>query len=398
LKKLLSFFMAPIPKDLFPTFQKEMDQVTFQRGRLVSIAIIAIECIMMILSLLLHGTMAFESPNKEYFSMYVIMLVVMIAYQFMQPIVTRLLVSNRIAGVIWVLVFTWFILEWSAGITFLDVKNGGQHTVYIVALLAISVITLFKPYASMILYISAHVPFVIVLILYGSRGNNLFGDLVNTSIMAVLSWLAARLLYTYQAKFWLNRHTIEIQNKELEGINIKLEEANREMSRLYHTDALTGTFNRFKLVEVLENEWDRCKRHKLPISVIMLDVDYFKQFNDQYGHLEGDSCIIRVAEVMKTHAKRASEIVARFGGDEFLILLPHVDSKRVAEIAEQVRKSVELLMIPNEASPKQKFITVSLGTASCIPDTAHSVDDFIRWADIALYQAKNQGRNRVANM
>lgn len=185
--------------------------------------------------------------------------------------------------------------------------------------------------------------------------------------------------------------------KELE---LQLEEANRELAVLASTDTLTGLANRRRLNEMLQLEWRRAVRHKTPLSLVMIDIDHFKAFNDQYGHQAGDICLTRLSAVVRGAAKRPGDLAARFGGEELLLLLPETDISGAQKVAEQVRQTIMALGMPNPGNlAGDGWVTASLGVSCVRPTTGEVVEDgiaaLIRCADNALYQAKSEGRNCV---
>jgi diguanylate cyclase (GGDEF)-like protein len=141
----------------------------------------------------------------------------------------------------------------------------------------------------------------------------------------------------------------------------------------------------------------RGQRSKQPLSLIMLDVDHFKDYNDHYGHLTGDGCLQHVATAITESVKRAQDMVCRFGGEEFVVLLPETDQQGAEVLAEKIRKTVEDLAIAHTKSSAAECVTISLGIASLNPADNSSPRDLIQIADDALYKAKNNGRNCVAS-
>ncbi|WP_203140534.1 sensor domain-containing diguanylate cyclase [Marinobacter mangrovi] len=179
----------------------------------------------------------------------------------------------------------------------------------------------------------------------------------------------------------------------------QLEASRRELYRLSRTDPLTGLANRRYFTEVREQEGRRAQRSGEPISVLMIDVDYFKAYNDQYGHSQGDRCLVRLAEVFRHQCARAGELSVRLGGEEFAILLPTIDAEEALAVADRVRKAVFDLAIPHDGSPLG-WVTVSIGCATWFGDYGAGAmdtvfDRMMRDADHALYRAKEHGRNRV---
>ena len=136
-------------------------------------------------------------------------------------------------------------------------------------------------------------------------------------------------------------------------------------------------------------------REQQPLSLILCDVDYFKRYNDTYGHLAGDTCLQRVAGAISRGVKRPADLVARYGGEEFAVVLPNTNALGAVQVAELVRHELNQLMIPHAASAVSKYVSLSLGVSSTIPTQEFSLEQLIAAADKALYEAKEQGRNRV---
>ncbi|WP_051302862.1 diguanylate cyclase [Psychromonas aquimarina] len=171
-----------------------------------------------------------------------------------------------------------------------------------------------------------------------------------------------------------------------------LNAAKKELEVLTRTDALTKIANRRYFDQRLDLEWKRAVREKSTLSVIMIDIDYFKLFNDRYGHPEGDFCLIEVAAMLQKSFSRSSDFVARYGGEEFVAILPQTEN--AAEVAERCRKNIESLRIEHKSSKVSNYVSVSLGAASLCPTGQCRMVDLVNRADRALYQAKESGRNK----
>ncbi|MDZ7950095.1 PAS domain S-box protein [Nostoc sp. DedQUE09] len=171
--------------------------------------------------------------------------------------------------------------------------------------------------------------------------------------------------------------------------------ANEELQRLATLDGLTQIANRRRFDEYLETEWQRLKREQLSLSLILFDVDFFKLYNDTYGHLGGDDCLRQLASALKNIVKRPADLVARYGGEEFAIILPNTEIQGAIYVAQTIRQAVRDLAIPHAQSRVCDRVTVSLGVVSIVPNSGISPSDLINAADKALYVAKQQGRDRV---
>lgn len=173
----------------------------------------------------------------------------------------------------------------------------------------------------------------------------------------------------------------------------ELEDANRRLLALYDEDPLTGLKNRRYFMERLEEEFMRAAQARIPLTLLLIDIDFFKRVNDQYGHLQGDQCVRHVAALLGNSVQRAGDCVARFGGEEFAILLPDVDAAAADTIAERIRARVE--QTPAAGQEGNVRLTVSIGVRSFLPGSGETVDSWLQLTDKALYRAKAAGRNRV---
>jgi diguanylate cyclase (GGDEF)-like protein len=185
------------------------------------------------------------------------------------------------------------------------------------------------------------------------------------------------------------------QANELAQANHALETANSKLKELTKLDSLTQIANRRCLDECLEQEWKRLKRTGNYLSLVLFDIDHFKDYNDYYGHLAGDECLIQVARAAQSVLKRPTDLLARYGGEEFIAILPNTNESGAIKVTKLIHKSITELKIchPKKNSP-QNFVTISLGVATQIPTEESSVQELIDAADKALYKAKEQGRNR----
>ncbi len=196
-----------------------------------------------------------------------------------------------------------------------------------------------------------------------------------------------------QAKVRAMYRLVQMQ-RALVKLTGQLNDANMELQRLSMTDGLTGIANRRLFDDMLEREWRRCLRLKKPMSIVMLDVDLFKKFNDAYGHQAGDDCLKMVAKEIARAAPRAGDLAARYGGEEFVMILGETDEDGARWVANRISQNVAKLQLPHKDSPHH-VVTVSCGVSSVLPSEKLTVDQLVKSADNALYLAKHQGRNTV---
>jgi len=169
-----------------------------------------------------------------------------------------------------------------------------------------------------------------------------------------------------------------------------------ELKRLVATDPLTGLSNRRALDDILDREWRRARRTGVPLGMIMVDLDYFKDYNDCYGHPAGDACLKAIAGLLRSNVRRPVDFVARYGGEEFAVLLPGTGMQGASRVGELLCDAVRAKKIIHPKSPLGSFVTASFGVAALVPERAGAASALVAAADEALYEAKHTGRNRVA--
>ncbi|MEA5577419.1 PleD family two-component system response regulator [Anabaena sp. UHCC 0451] len=204
-------------------------------------------------------------------------------------------------------------------------------------------------------------------------------------------------LIIYQQNRQLIQQNQQLQQeiKERQRFEAALLAANQQLQLFALLDGLTGVANRRKFDEYLNLEWQKLAREKLPISLLFCDVDFFKNYNDTYGHLTGDDCLKQIAQTIKLSVKRPADLLARYGGEEFAVILSNTNNQGAIYLAENIRQKVYDLKIPHSQSRVDDFVTLSIGVATILPDVVISPDTLIEVGDKALYTAKAQGRNRI---
>lgn len=189
-----------------------------------------------------------------------------------------------------------------------------------------------------------------------------------------------------------------LRSRLLAARQIQLQINNEQLLALTTRDELTGLINRRGLRERIANEWERCARDGKPLTLILIDVDAFKAYNDALGHQQGDRCLERVARVIEKWARRPGDTASRFGGEEFAVMLSDCPADAGRDLANSLRREIETLGIPHPASPLSDWVTASLGVGTRIPGPDSSLEAFFEAVDQALYAAKSAGRNRVESL
>ncbi|WP_321930227.1 diguanylate cyclase [Paraburkholderia guartelaensis] len=200
----------------------------------------------------------------------------------------------------------------------------------------------------------------------------------------------------YHSRSYVNMLQRDEAYRALRRSQQELLRANLELRRLTHSDGLTGLSNRRYLDEFLNAEWKRAERERTEVSLLMIDVDYFKPYNDTYGHVAGDNVLRSVATTIRREIRQPRDLVARFGGEEFAVVLPGTGSAGARLLAEKMRRDVAALALPHVGSAVSEHLTISIGVATLTPAPGLAETALIEEADAALYRAKRDGRNRVA--
>ena len=204
-------------------------------------------------------------------------------------------------------------------------------------------------------------------------------------------------LELYNQSKLINEQALELQLKieELLLVKQELEKTNRILHDLSSLDGLTSIPNRRCFDGFIDYEWRRAARKDTPLSLIMIDIDYFKAYNDHYGHQAGDECLKQIGQALRDAVKRPGDLIARYGGEEFTAVLVDTDIKGAMVVAERIHAQIEALHIPHDASLIGESVTVSMGVATEVSSRDSSFDALIAMADKALYQAKRGGRNQI---
>ncbi|WP_445344603.1 GGDEF domain-containing protein [Acinetobacter bohemicus] len=230
----------------------------------------------------------------------------------------------------------------------------------------------------------------------------LIGIGISTWLNGSIDWTILNRTYTFSSflgmalAYATDRQHREnyLQNCMIELNRLELMRQAQQLSILSQQDALTGLANRRYLDEVLENEWRSAIRHKLPITIMMIDIDFFKLYNDALGHIQGDQCLRRIAILLGSISSRSGDLAARYGGEEFLLLFSVTDKDQALIQVQQLMELVRNIGITHPKSTVSKHVTISVGVATMVPHLNDNLSDFISRADHALYTAKSNGRNQ----
>ncbi|BCS98953.1 hypothetical protein DSLASN_45850 [Desulfoluna limicola] len=269
-----------------------------------------------------------------------------------------------------------------------------DHLYYEMVILLVSALVPQVPVVSFFIYSSA-----MGLLLLGMGWTGELHDFVHLEvsdlvITTVLGLMMVQFRFSDRIRNYLVTTSLEAQHAQLREVNRELVNANTYLKNLSRLDGLTGVNNRRAFDEMLDREWRRAMRTGGTVGLLMIDIDFFKSFNDTYGHQAGDECLRRVAEALRTGARRGGDMVSRYGGEEFAVLLPCESEASLTATAEVLRQKVADLGI-SHGTPEWGHLSISLGGALMVPQPEEEADILVAQADGALYAAKGGGRNRV---
>jgi diguanylate cyclase (GGDEF)-like protein len=205
-----------------------------------------------------------------------------------------------------------------------------------------------------------------------------------------------------QLKYHRLQTELKTKNQQLEqeiaarkAIESKLLEVNQQLSKLATVDGLTNIANRYYFDDFLTREWQLAKREQFALAVILCDLDYFKLYNDHFGHQQGDTCLQQVAQALSRAVQRPTDLVARYGGEEFAVILPRTSANNALVVAEKMRQQIKTLSLTHPDSLVGDYVSLSIGISAVIPCSKYTKKQLLVTADQALYQAKKQGRDRA---
>lgn len=389
-----SFLFGSVPESYQREFHCIIRATNLRRGKITAAALLALQTVSFAVSLATEKRIFLVQTSNYYLAMY---LVITVAMAFFFAVFDHL--EKKTSGgafATWAAgtAFAAFILFWCAGKSLLDQFSSGKIAPYSIATICIAVVAVYPPKIILPVFGAAEVFFVVMMPHFQQSSALSSSNRWNSVYFVLLACVISAAMYRSKINDFNNSRIIQEKNSELERINRELTETNRALEKLSVTDGLAGVYNRSFFDRSIRVESDQCRKNRCPLSMIMLDIDYFKEFNDHYGHQAGDDCIRKVAAALTSCVKRSSDIVARYGGDEFAVILPNTGLEGAMNIAKQIRIGVESLSIPHGFSDTAPFLTISLGVDTMEPSEELAVSDFIRRVDRALYEAKKY-RDRV---
>jgi len=395
-------------------FTLEISRLNLQRGMLFAPIIIGVELTLLII-LIFNSTQSTCFKYSWYASMYILMIIVTFyLWTVLSYLDKRINNDLRLIKTLDLAVISYiaFAMAWGAYISLIDQALYGSIIAFLVNVLIASFMFYLKPKYILFAQLLGTAVLFIGLPYYQHSANLLIGHYANTSIFLIFIWFMARANYTGFVRNFLNQKIIEEKSNQLTHINNrlveeiqtservqkKLEVANEQLLIISTLDALTGIPNRRRLDEALWERWSIAVEKQLPFSIMMIDIDFFKLYNDTNGHLAGDRCLQAVAGVLNGCRKESLDFVARFGGEEFLFVTVGLDKEECLLLGERIRSEVEALEIEHQSSSVASWITVSIGISCLLPNKTDKLDKVLEQADQALYRAKSEGQNPLVSI
>lgn len=284
-------------------------------------------------------------------------------------------------------IFSIILVLWILGISYVEQLGGGSLTVYFYFIPSLAAMLLMQPKESLFLFLTTWIGLICILFTVGNQPYMIFGDIVNSLFTTVLALYISYRYYRSVAIEFVDRHIIKTQYDEIDTKNKMLE-------RLVHIDQLSDLYNRHYLTETIYPQFEVLQKENQYGVFIMCDIDYFKQYNDNYGHTQGDKCIQQIAKLLKAVCQQESAYPIRFGGEEFLIIKFTKTASDAQAFANQLLQSIRDSKI-ERTDGAQRYVSISLGVWFDALSSIENIEQAIKAADDALYAAKRQGRNRI---
>ena len=389
-------------------FRAETIEINLYRGKLLAIIIILLELVMVVIDII---TNLLNVDDRFRFTSYLIMYVAMILANTI-----FLLWANSVKDVpekpvrqlkkieVSIVVFITFFMAWGSVLTLMDQKLYGGLAPFMINLLTSSIIYNFNRKYILIPFILSSGIMLVGLPFFQSSSDVLIGHYFNLSICIVIAWVASRIVFQSHYKQYVNKQQLNKSKELLEAetrINVrnnrKLKEINMQLKRLSMFDELTKLPNRRSFRDYIDYHFDYLRDKLVRFSIIMIDVDRFKQLNDNYGHASGDIVLKRIANQISSCINVETDFVARWGGDEFIYASFNKSPEDIAKIADNLQAKILSLNARSESTLKTPDISISLGTCTLNFTGKETIHRCIENADKALYAAKTGGRNCVRN-
>lgn len=371
---LNEYFINFTDKDIKKAFDLEVLKLNIHRTRILAALIIFLEGFFLLISFIPALPINYGDYLYIYRSFYIFLLVYAGIYLLCvtHPVIRRKLTYTFVEN--WLVVSGFLLLMWAMGITLLDQMRDVHNFTYFFMLMAFASATVISPSKSFPIYFGNHILYLILHPVVGLTGNQLVSTIFNGTTVVITSWIISIIFYKYHHKDFMKQQQIIKQKKELE--------------RLSSRDPLTNLYNRRNLEHKLLEHYHKAQKAKTPLTVLMVDIDYYKGYNDSYGHVEGDKIIQTVAEYIKVIVREYGGYACRYGGDEICMIFSQLGENQMEQVKEALHDALRREAIENKASRVSEYVTMSIGAYANVPQAHVDPMDFIANADNDLYDEK----------
>lgn len=354
----------------------------------LAVVVLAFELFMMVSVLVKPGPVNSSPSRLTFFLLYVVLFVLTLVCLVVLVAGRRWFDRNPAAFLNICVVYAFCICLWSAFLSAYSHRNSVDISVYLYVCLCVAIVVPMRPWHVGVLFGGTWLLFMVMLTHYLGPGLDAFSSRLNSAFASLLAVVIAIMMRRARINDYLNEKTILAQNAQIKQMN-------EQLNAMVTVDALTQIYNR----RFLDREFPRllqdAREKGQPVALVMLDIDWFKQYNDRYGHQAGDVCLHRVTRAVQTQLPKENTYFVRYGGEEFLVLLVGMEPEDVRELAEQLRAGVQAAAMPNEDAPCGA-VTISVGVCCSRRDGKATMGQLIHYADTAMYDAKSAGRNCVS--
>ncbi|MGI6199286.1 MAG: GGDEF domain-containing protein [Christensenellales bacterium] len=354
----------------------------------MALVIIAVQVFNLAHALIYTQGRLHTQSSRVYCALYAVMLVVSLVAALLARHLSKRLPERARRVVALQKGYAFFLLLWSLAVTVYDQRVGNAVYPYLITLLSVAVLVQMPPAQAAGVFGGVQVLFMALLPLYQRPPQDNYGVFVNTSVMALIAIFISVYNHVNTRAQFRDRQLILSQSRDIA-------QKNRQLAQLAQRDSLTGLENRRFLDDPLPALFADCVRRQRPMTVLMMDIDDFKRYNDRYGHQMGDACLRQVAQALLACREPGGHLI-RYGGEEFLYIAADQSLEQAQDLAQRMRRAVEGLQIPHDGAQRAR-LTVSIGVNVEVPQPDQNQWELFRHADRALYRAKGQGKNQVVS-
>ncbi len=385
-------FLIPksVPDNYRLLYNEDLEKHNLSLFFLVSVCMFVFEAFLLVFQYIRLGSVLFEI---FYFVVYIFALLFSGTFSILYTLYKNKIINKHLSITNFFFVVFFILLALSTSYAELSSSTSFlQNTVFIMTIFSLTSLVCLDYKTILFLLISAVTAFMVIVLTSDLLVVIKFGIALDYLLLFVLNFCVAIAFHNSRVDKFVQKVENEIAHENLQKTNEKLEILNKQLEQTAITDALTGVLNRMAFSNILKTQWTFAAQNKIHLSALMLDVDHFKNYNDKYGHIEGDKCLQKVAQSIVNSLRKTGDFAFRYGGEEFTCILPGTDINGAIIVAERIM--LELKNADIYKSEDDSALTISIGIDCCIPSRDQDMFKFIENADKALYISKNNGRNR----